>query len=139
MSYCLCVCVCVCHYVCYLCTVAQMGHFNTVLLLFLPVPMYLLFTSFTRAPAELRGLLKNKHISAARVITNLYLVVLPSASSITTGVRSGIRASNLSDSDSQARIKLFTKRHGTSALSVMYGGVDWQYLEVKSRVNCLLL
>ena len=118
---------------------AQMGHFNTVLLLFLHVPLYLLFTSFTRAPAELRGLLKNKHLSSARVITNLYLVVLPSASSITTGVRSGIRASNLSDSDSQARIKLFTKRHGTSALSVMYGGVDWQYLEVKSRVNCLLL
>ena len=87
-----------------------MGHFNTVLLLFLPVPMYLfypmLFTSFTRAPVELRVLLKNKHISSARVVTDLYLVVLPSASSITTGLRSGIRASNLSDSDSQARIKL---------------------------------
>ena len=110
-----------------------MGHFNTVLLLFLPVPMNLfypmLFTSFTRAPAELRGLLKNKHISSARVITDLICILW---CSITTGVRSGIRAFNLSDSDSQARIKLFTKRHGTSALSVMYGGVDWQYLEVKS-------
>ena len=65
---------------------AQMGHFNTVLL-FLPVPVYLfypmLFTSFTRAPVELRVLLKNKHISSARVVTDLYLVVLPSASSIT--------------------------------------------------------
>ena len=66
-------------------SVAQMGHFNTILFLFLPVPMYLPFTSFTRAPAELRGLLKNKHLSSARVITNLYLVVLPSASSITIG------------------------------------------------------
>ena len=55
----------------------------------------------------------------------------PAALQLATGLRSGIRASNLWDSDSQARIKLWIKRHGTSALSVMYGAVDWQYLRVK--------
>ena len=47
------------------------------------------FTSFTQVPAELCGLLQNKHLFSACVVAVLYLVLLPSASSITTCVRSG--------------------------------------------------
>ena len=69
---------------------AQMGHFYIVLLLFLPVPLYLfyplLFTSFTRVRAELRGLLQNNTYSQLMALRLLYLVVLPSASSITIWV-----------------------------------------------------